>query len=261
MYQDYEKTVRIPVIINNGKVRYYYGGDLPEIGNNVIGELILPEHSVKDERFVSISQMEEEIEFIAAGNTLMFSVSKKSVPQDKEEYLKIIPTQTWTSDAFVEVSIKEPLKLLIRGSKKPILSNVKCFIPSLGKEVISLNSAYSAISEIYESHRTSHTGNVFDKCYYKHDNLWYTLDHKRQIEEGKFEEKLFLDYKIFKINEKTSLANFKLENSEDLLVRYLYEFQTITGEKVKQLFNNDKQKYIHVINSLIDKEIIQEIKK
>lgn len=261
MYLDYAKTVKIPVRVYNGGVKYFYGGNLPQIKNGVVGELILPESSVNDKDFIDISQMEQEVQIFPTGQSLMFSVSKKSIPGDKMIYIKEIRTAINSSDGFVEIVLQEPLKLLMRGSKSSILINSKCFIPSLKKEANSLNIAYTIISEVFETHRSSYTGNVFSKCFYQYDELWYSLDNKRENEEGRIEERFFLDYKKFTLNKNKNRDGLKLKNCEELLLRYLFEFQFITGEKVKQLYNNDKQKYIAVINNLLDKEVIMEVNK
>lgn len=54
------KTVKIPVRIVNGQVKYFYGGNLPKIKDGIIGELILPEYGIVDDLFLEISQMKYE---------------------------------------------------------------------------------------------------------------------------------------------------------------------------------------------------------
>jgi len=257
---DYDKTIIIPIRISNGEVKYYYGGNLPEIEDGVIGDLILPEYSVKDNRFINISQKKDKIEILPSGSLIMVAVSSKNIPQDMISFIIKINTSLLTSEVFVEVELKGPLYLLIRGSKKSSLLGVNCFIPSLKKQAISINNAYTIISEAFEPDRHSHTGNVFEKCFYNNNDTWYPLEHLRAIEEGKFEERLFLDYKIFELNRGIE-NNVKLSNAEELLVKYLHEFGEVYGEKIKQLYNCNKNKYIAVINSLTDKEVIIERKE
>ena len=50
-YDGLSKTVKIPVRIVNGKVNYFYGGELPSINNGAIGDLIIQEYDVRDKDF------------------------------------------------------------------------------------------------------------------------------------------------------------------------------------------------------------------
>lgn len=260
VHDNESRTVRIPVRIVNGMVKYYYGGDLPDIKDHIIGDLILPDYSIKDDKFLSISQQKEDVEILPEGSIIMVSVSTTSIPKEKRQHLKKIKSNIVIDKQVIDIQLLEPLYMHIRGSKKPNLSAVKCKIPSLEKDASSINNAYTLISQVYESHRKSYGGSVFNQCYYKEkDNIWYPLDNLRQKKESEFEEKLFLDYKIFVLNENFD-ENIKLTNSEQLLVNYLKEFIRITGVKIKDIYNKDKSKYISVINTLTDKNIIKEVK-
>lgn len=256
-----DKTVRIPIRVINGEIKYFYGGELPLIENGVIGELILPEYSIKDERFIQVSQMEEKVEFLKSETSIAVGISKKSIPEDKKKFLLKIPTVVWTTDSYVQVELLEPLFLLIRGSKKSTLSNVKCYIPSLQCEADSINSAYSIISQAFETHRRSHTGNVFEKCFFQYDDLWYSLDFKRDIEEGTYEENLFLDYKLFEINKSTPQGKDGYSELESRLIDAIKDKGLISGKEIKNIFDNDKNRYISVINDLIDRGVIVERKE
>lgn len=44
-----------------------------------------------------------------------------------------------------------------------------------------------------------------------------------------------------------------------LLIGYLLQYEEITGEKIKELYR-EKEKYIRIINQLLDKEFIFERK-
>lgn len=260
MYYFGERTVRIPVKVVNKQLKYFYGGDLPELKEGVIGELILPEYSVKDKRFLEVSQKEEKIEVLPERSIIMVAVNNQNSPDDKKSYLKTIKAYPPTSYAFVEIILCEPLNLIIRGSKKANLDGVKCFIPSLDIEASSLNDAYSKISQVFEPKRISHTGNVFNKCYYMHDNNWRQLDYLRENEEGKYEESLFLDYKVFIVNNNDKILYNKLSEHEQKLFNAITD-KGITGIEIKELFNNDKKVYIEVINNLINKGLIIERKE
>lgn len=217
MYYGEGRTIKIPVKVVNGQLRYFYGGDLPEIEEGAIGELILLEGSIRNKNFLEILQAQERVEILPQWSTIMVAVNVENCPDDKRTFLRKIKTDPPTSNSFVEVVLKEALYLIIRGSKRATLDNVKCFIPSLNMETNSLNEAYTKISQAFEPKRRSYTGNVFKKCYYRsqsNGDIWYPLDSLREIEEEKYEENLVLDYKVFsgvKIT-KTFMINYQKKN-------------------------------------------------
>lgn len=46
---------------------------------------------------------------------------------------------------------------------------------------VSLNHAFTLLSERYEKHRLSHTGNVYERFFYEEsDKRWYPLDDLRK---------------------------------------------------------------------------------
>jgi hypothetical protein len=91
---------------------------------------------------------------------------------------------------FVEVLTKEPLRMRLRAGKKTRLEPCATWIPRLDKGAISLNDAYTVISEDLEPHRRAHTGNVFTVGYYKRGDGWRTLDELRKEWEVKYEDEL-----------------------------------------------------------------------
>lgn len=264
-----EKTVHIPVRIINGEIRYLYGGDIPPISNGAEGKLIVREHDVEDKKFISISQFEDKIEILPENTVLMFAVNPSNVPEDKIQNLKSIRTIDSKSYMYVEAKLSNPLILQIRGSKMSNLLKVSCIIPSLNNiEASSINNAYTIISQEYEPKRKSHTGNVFDKCYYLDDDKkWHPLEDLRNREENKFEEKLFLDNKLYHLVQDVrdhiygGMFNRNVFNDKELtLIDYLYDFKYITGCDIKELFKNNKRDYINTINNLLDRKVIYEFK-
>lgn len=73
---------------------------------------------------------------------------------------------------LIPVQLKEHLKLRHRWTKASELHSCKCALPAGLQEVTeedrplgSLNQAYMRLSEIFEVHRSTHTGNAFEKGY------------------------------------------------------------------------------------------------
>ncbi|MDD4803281.1 MAG: hypothetical protein PHF24_10165 [Syntrophomonas sp.] len=184
------KTVRIPVKIVDGQVKYFYGGDLPKTINGVIGELILPEYGIIDDVFISVSQAKYEKEILPAGSYIMAAVNNNQVEEKKRKFTETINAPYSQNSSFIRVQLLDPLILQIRGSKKAILLDTQCLILCLDKEARSLNNAYTLISAEFEPNRRSHTGNVFSKCFYQGKDIWYPLENLRQLEEIQYEKLL-----------------------------------------------------------------------
>jgi hypothetical protein len=177
------KTVRIPVRFRNGVLRFRDGSPLPELKENAVGELVVPAYCVEDRELALTLNAETEVPFLKSGDLLLVGVTPPRTREDKPlsksagEYLAAIQTKysagqgsrlpmNHAGSQFVEVRLLEDMQLLLRGTKRPSLLPCQCKIPHLQTEVASLNQAYSRISEVFEPHRRSHSGNVFRLCYF-----------------------------------------------------------------------------------------------
>jgi hypothetical protein len=101
--------------------------------------------------------------------------------------------------SFVEVGIGKPNKqqsrslrteqgglwLLTRGIEAVGLGSTTISLPKeISREsVVSLNHAYTELSEVYEAWRISHTGNIYKRIFYlESDSKWYPLELLRNRE-------------------------------------------------------------------------------
>jgi hypothetical protein len=63
--------------------------------------------------------------------------------------------------------LEAPLELEITGALTSRLRQCPCSSPAFGgRKVVSLNHAFTVLSERYETNRLSHTGNVFERVFY-----------------------------------------------------------------------------------------------
>lgn len=273
MINQLDRTVRIPVRIVKGEVRYFYGGDLPDL-DYAIGELIIPQFAVKDHKFIELAQMETTVELFPPNSILMIAVNADNITETLRDNVHSLRTVIWTNESFVKVRLLESLYLQLRGSKKSVLRDVNCYIPSIKKEAKSLNNAYTLISEEFEPHRRSHAGNIFSKCYYQNDDLWYPLENLRQKHEAEFEEVFFLDYKVFFLNpippperkdNQLSLFDMHDENLVQSMIIEMGQNQCMTGLEIKQFFKEQKnhqlKDWVVTINYLLDEGILLEKKE
>jgi hypothetical protein len=158
-----------------------------------------------------------EVEILPADKRLLIAMREREIPTDLGEDLFEFDThfrrnkflfeerdaqaaayreaykmdvKDWEHFGYVAVVLLEPLQLLLRGTKQAILKRAACAIPApKGKQVGSVNQAYSIISEIFEPGRMSHTGNVFERARYQDDNgIWRPLRVLRDHEEANYEQ-------------------------------------------------------------------------
>ena len=132
-----------------------------------------------------IGEMDKEIakEFIFNNEHLMVRVNPHKIENTFEHFLiKDLKLSPPAIGFFVKILLKEPLKFILSGIKRPRLKSCACIIPSLNNQKVrSLNQAYMLISQHFEKHRRSHTGNIFHKGYYQdeEDEIWYPLNNLR----------------------------------------------------------------------------------
>lgn len=185
---NWTKQVSIPVRIRQGgTLAFFYGGDLPQLEEGAIGDLIIPTTSLKDERMLDLLQREEQVKLLDPPATVMALVVVRlehlNAMSEKERlHLLPLPKGVYQPDGrFVHIQVEEPLILRLRGTKRPDLLPCECTIPSLGnRQVSSLNEARTVLAQTYEKHRRASTGNVFTDIFVETaKNRWVSLNELR----------------------------------------------------------------------------------
>jgi len=190
----YAKTVVIPVSIKDGKIEYYGDGEMPKLDDVTIADLIVPAYAFKDrDKLQELSEEKTEL-ILKSGTQLLVQISTGSVNKLNKQYLAHLEdvnndyvknTAGIAGARFVEIELIDDLLIILRGTKKSTLSRCKCIIPVLNNQKAnSLNHAYTLISQEFEKHRISHSGNVFKDIYYKKDekdkdDKWLPIDSFR----------------------------------------------------------------------------------
>ena len=181
--------IEIPVEIKNGKVEFLYG-TLPPLKEKTIGSLLIPDYGFQNPKDIEQFLLTETVEFLPAKTNLRAPMKLRlgSALDDVRDE---------------EIILEEPLELTFRGTKKPVLKDCRCTLPSLKVKARSLNEAYTKLSEKYEPHRRGHGGNVFQKVFYlpPGQHNWQPLEELRLAKQIAFQEKLF-----FRMPEKVKIA-------------------------------------------------------
>ena len=192
----YAKTVVIPVSIKDGKIEYYGDGEMPKLHDVTIADLIVPAYAFKDRsELQELSEEKTELILIKGTQLLVQIAVKRANSLDKrllshleftrETYQPLKDIKGLNNAEFVEIELSDDLKIMLRGTKKATLNRCQCTIPILNNQKAnSLNHAYTLISQKFEKHRISHSGNVFKDIYYKKDAKWLPIDSFRDALES-----------------------------------------------------------------------------
>lgn len=204
-------TVTVPVKRVGDRWEFFYGGDVP-VQDGAHAQLTLSADQITDERFRQRLTKELTVQILAEGTELRIALSDQSgggrrfglwpalgrlpVPPGTTRFERVWlgPVQRKQDEASLFPD-KAPggLWLKLKGMGRSELQSSTVILPegcSMGK-AISLNHAYTVLSERYETHRLSHTGNVYSKVFCQESNhLWYPLDDLRHGVQAEAERQL-----------------------------------------------------------------------
>jgi hypothetical protein len=202
-----EQSIRIPVKLVDGTWEFAYGGKVP-VGDGTEGELIVPEKAIADAKFLERMRTKANIRILDEGTELLaYVVTKddKRIPEKLKSLLipwnkicKSIATEfidNWSvgQPSFAKVTIGSPtdrhkakfetrtggLWLLIEGRASVGLQSSRISLSAgiTDEAAISLNHAFTLLSEVFEPWRKAHTGNVYQRYLYQEKNgHWYPLE-------------------------------------------------------------------------------------
>lgn len=187
----YKKTVKIPIKVVDNEFKFFYGGELPKILDGAIGEIILPAYAIKNDYRVDKIGQRTRRQFLPKNTTLLVKISSKSNSYNSG-FLKKMKVFPPTDELFAIIQLLSDLEIELRGTKKPELCKCPCFIQALPEtKARSLNHAYTLLSEKFETHRMSHTGNIFEQIYVQNkSNEWVQIEELRSEMYEKFEYEL-----------------------------------------------------------------------
>jgi hypothetical protein len=192
-----EKSVVIPAVLRKGVWHPLYGGPMPKLKEGTFAEITLPEHGFEDPAELQRFNLEDTITILAEGSPLWAVMSPNygmggpalGIPK----WAKFRPQDGLENLNLVEFQISEDLSLHLRGTKHAQLEPCQCklegFPPDIS--VLSINQAYTRLSEKFEPRRKSHAGNVFTRVFYLDGTLLLPLEELRTREVSKLEKRLY----------------------------------------------------------------------
>ncbi len=176
-HESQSRTVKIPVKIENGYPCLFPKGRLPALKDGTIGDLVVAAHAFEDPKIAAQFAEERTEHFLPAETELLAQINPEHVPEKYRQAFEF--GLTGLVGAAVRFILCQDQQLLRRGTKNAELLPCRCSIPLIEEEAKSINHAYTLISQVYEPHRMSHTGNVFAKVWYMTNNRWKPLKSLR----------------------------------------------------------------------------------
>ena len=219
-----QKLIRIPVKLVNNEWEYFYGGPL-SVKDGSIADLVLDESAIDDKVFLSSLKHKSRHKILDKGTELLVALTIKSEPELERKLSRhLIPASSSEivlgtpyyfkfrspDTHFVKITIGKPtdrqkeidpkaeggiwLELQGLQPKGLTTSSVKLSEDISSERAISLNHAFTMLSESYEPWRKSHTGNIYDRLLYKESNgKWYPIEVLRNTAIMKDEHQLIKD--------------------------------------------------------------------
>jgi len=183
------------------------GGIVP-VKNGTKAELLLRRSSIADKGFLEAMERKELHKVLDEGTRLLVCLNVRPASPLAEPITAALKSfracnqwvaaeflETFNPDTlfFVEVKLDVPdvkqarrlgterggLWLITEGFQAVGLASTTIRLPDAvsSQAVSSLNHAYTKLSEIYETQRISHTGNIYRRVLYMETNgKWYPLD-------------------------------------------------------------------------------------
>lgn len=196
--------VNIPVRYVEGAWVMSDGRQVPAEGGT-FGELRLRAAQLTDKQLRESLTETRWVKVLEEGATLCVAVTPRYLSQpelvklfvDPDEFKRTYTTRISASSRFVPVHIAAPtdmqkqrgedsggLWLRLSGMEDATIESSRIKLPALlgrdSKIVNSLNHCFTAISEVFEDGRISHTGNIYRRIYYQEsDGIWYPLGDLR----------------------------------------------------------------------------------
>ena len=192
--------VTVPVKRVGERWEFFYGGDVP-VREGTLGELTLSANQISDERFRQRVSQELVVKILEEGTPLIVALSDRSrggahigtwpdidrpsVPAGTTRFERVTLGPCKPKSVQPELDgVRETggLWLKLKGLERSELAGSTVIMPK-GFEpaaATSLNHALTLLSQVYETHRISNTGNVYTRVFYQEKNdRWYSLNDLR----------------------------------------------------------------------------------
>lgn len=208
---DWTAKVTVPVKRVGERWEFFYGGDVP-VREGALAELTLSAEQITDESFRQRVMQELTVKILDEGTELLVALSDRdtngrragawpepfppNVPPGTTRFERIWlgPVKKKPGEQMLDAELQRGgLWLKLKGLERCELQGGTVQMPASFQPpvAISLNHAFTLLSQAYEKHRISNTGNVYSRVFYQdRDKRWYPLDDLRTGVQAEGERKL-----------------------------------------------------------------------
>jgi len=190
------KTLRLPMQMVNGQWELVYGGVVP-VREGAFFELLINPAMIQDESLRKLLTQEYVAQVLPEGTALRVALSDRAAGFSKTpdkyhikvaaqylsgEYCRFAPIWIGPYGGSNRDIDSGGLWMHLSGLDRCELVSSLIELPDGLEEIHaqSLNHAFTMLSERYETHRLSHTGNVYERVFYQESNgEWYPLSALR----------------------------------------------------------------------------------
>lgn len=197
---NWTEQITIPVKRIGDRWEFFYGGDVP-VKEGTLGQLKIDADALEDWKFRDRLTQQAMVRILDEGATLLVALSDHTysalnlwgefpmgVPLGATRVLavQIGPVREKKKPKNKNLPVLEEkggLWLSVKGLDQCVLQSSTIKLPADfgGAVALSLNHAFTLLSERYEKHRIAHTGNVYERVFYQDKDLcWYPLKDLRQ---------------------------------------------------------------------------------
>lgn len=182
---DNDKRVLIPAVYNKGVWQPFYGGEMPKIKEGTLADIYVPEAAFTNPEEINRFNIDEIVTILPAGSPLWAMMSPNhgmgGTGRGIPKWAVSRHRDGLETSNLVQFKIDEDLRLHLRGTKQAQLEPCACLLECFPEDlsVLSINQAYTRLSEKYEPTRKSHAGNVFTKVFYCEGKTMLPIDELR----------------------------------------------------------------------------------
>ena len=199
-------AIRIPVVFINGQWEMRTGGMLP-VMDGAAAEIIIDPNEITDDSILAAVTEKRWVRILDAGSPLCVTLSPATSLGDSlfrffeppGSIMHASLSKSSIHSRFIKIRLAAPteqqkkrkesaggLWLKMEGmNDRGVESSTVSLppIPGLKGTAVSLNHAFTLLSEVFETHRISHTGNIYEHVLYQDtDGIWYPLKELRNRE-------------------------------------------------------------------------------
>jgi len=211
---DWTAKVTVPVKRVGERWEFFYGGDVP-VREGTLGELSLSANQITDENFRKRVSQELVVKILEEGAPLLIALSDRSrggarigtwpdidLPSitagtTRFQCVTLGPCKAQGAQSELRgIAETGGLWLKLKGLERTELTGSTVLMPEGFEPAVatSLNHALTLMSQKFETHRISNTGNVYTRVFYQEKNdRWYPLNDLRTGVQAEGERLLLSD--------------------------------------------------------------------